>query len=604
MKLYKLSLALILGLGLITSCNDKLDISNPNQQTSETFGNTVDELEECVIAAYNHIRMEGTYARVGYTIDVTRGDEVWNASQVWYLPFDDMNDPVTDEINQWSWRDWYYTINVCNFILSHTSGDNSSLSTKMQHIKGQALFIRGLAYYNLAGYYQNPALITDYSQYGTLDGLYASNHADGDADGNAQYDRVLDQVEADFTEAMSLLPSKTEGGEWAKGRATAGAAAGYYARTLMVRHKYAEALTVLKDIMSTADGGNEKYGTYKLMANYGDNFREGSEYENNDESLFEIQFLDYGTQGVDDEWTPVNTSPNATQGSAIESNYGPGAFGGWADLSASPWLYNLFKAERTTGGSLDPRLYWTIGTYEPEWDGNAMTLGNVCYTTTMTATDFVVTNNDNGGLPIAKNTNLRTGLYDKVVTGLHDGINLRLMRYSDVLLRAAECENEINGPTADAFKWIDKVRNRAQLANLDQSKFNTKDLLFEQIANVERPKEFGCEFGRGFDLIRWGFFYAGDRLNQLKAHGAFNVWKKADFDAGKYTYTPKDPVDPSSCSKSSFNSYVQGHEFLPIFQNTLNDNPNLTGNSANKSTSNASYFSSKGWTIHQVPTNN
>ena len=413
-----------------------------------------------------------------------------------------------------------------------------------------------------------------------------------------------DQVEADFAEAMSLLPTKTKGGEWAKGRATAGAAAGYYARTLMVRHKYAEALTVLKDIMSTADGGNEKYGTYKLMANYGDNFREGSEYENNDESLFEIQFLDYGTQGVDDEWTPVNTSPNATQGSAIESNYGPGAFGGWADLSASPWLYNLFKAERTTGGSLDPRLYWTIGTYEPEWDGNAMTLGNVCYTTTMTATDFVVTNNDNGGLPIAKNTNLRTGLYDKVVTGLHDGINLRLMRYSDVLLRAAECENEINGPTADAFKWIDKVRNRAQLANLDQSKFNTKDLLFEQIANVERPKEFGCEFGRGFDLIRWGFFYAGDRLNQLKAHGAFNVWKKADFDAGKYTYTPKDPVDPSSCSKSSFNSYVQGHEFLPIFQNTLNDNPNLTGNSANKSTSNASYFSSKGWTIHQVPTNN
>ena len=35
-------------------------------------------------------------ARVGYTLDVTRGDEVWNSSQVWYMPFDDMNDPVTD----------------------------------------------------------------------------------------------------------------------------------------------------------------------------------------------------------------------------------------------------------------------------------------------------------------------------------------------------------------------------------------------------------------------------------------------------------------------------------------------------------------------------
>ena len=45
---------------------------------------------------------------------------------------------------------------------------------------------------------------------------------------------------------------------------------------------------------------------------------------------------------------------------------------------------------------------------------------------------------------------------------------------------------------------------------------------------------------------------------------------------------------------------MQGHEFLPIFQGTLNDNPNLVGNSANNSSSNASWFRSKGWTIHPV----
>lgn len=90
------------------------------------------------------------------------------------------------------------------------------------------------------------------------------------------------------------------------------------------------------------------------MDNYGDNFREGSAYENNAESLFEVQFLDYGAQGTDDEWTPVNTSPNATQGSAVESNFAPGVYGGWADISASPWLYQLFKEERTTGGNSTP----------------------------------------------------------------------------------------------------------------------------------------------------------------------------------------------------------------------------------------------------------
>ena len=580
----------MLGIGSLTSCSDKLDLTNPNQQTSGSFGYTANDLEECIIACYNHIRMEGTYARVGYNIDVMRGDEAWNSSQVWYLPFDDLNEPITDEIGQWSWRDWYYTINVCNFVLDRTQGDN--LSDQIKRIKGQALFIRALAYYNLAGYYQNPALITDYKDYSSLDGLYASNKQEGDEDGFAQYDRVLDQVEADFSEAMTLLPSRDTGGEWAKGRATCGAAAGYYARTLMVRHKYSEALTVLKAII------NGQYGTYKLMENYGDNFREGSQYENNAESLFEVQFLDYGSQGTDDEWTPVNTSANATQGHAIESNYGPGDCGGWADISASPWLYNLFKQERTTNGTLDPRLYWTIGTYENDWE--RFEYGNVCYTQTMTPDEFVVTNNNYGGLPVAKYTNLRTGLYDKVITGLHCGINLRLMRYSDVLLRAAECENEVNGPTADAFKWINQVRNRAGLADLNASKFDTKDKLFEQIANVERPKEFGCEFGRGFDLIRWGFFYNDGRIHQLWEHGAVNFWTKAKYEDGSIDFTPKDPVDEPNCDKSTYDSYKEGHEFLPIYQGTLNDNANLTGNSANNNTDNSVYFSRNGWTVHPV----
>ncbi|MFB9898197.1 RagB/SusD family nutrient uptake outer membrane protein [Hallella seregens] len=578
MKLSHISLALLMGLGTLTSCNDKLELVNPNQQTTGTFGFNANDLEESVVAAYNHIRMEGSYARVGYTIDVCRGDEAWNSSQVWYLPFDDLNAAVTSDITWWPWREWYYTINVCNFAISRCGTNNATLSQDMKRIKGQVLFLRALAYYNLAGYYQNPPLITDYASYSTLDGLYGKNNT---------YDEVLDQVEKDFQEAMTLLPARTEGGEWAKGRATSGAAAGYYARTLMQRHKYSEALAVLKDIIG------KKYGSYKLMANYGDNFREGPQYENNDESLFEVQFLDKDAQGTDDEWTPVNTSPNATQGSAIESNFAPGRYGGWADISASPWLYQLFKQERTTAGKLDPRLYWTIGTYEADWEG--FEYGNMGYRQAMTATDTVVTNNSNGGLPIAKFTNLRTGLYDKVVTGLHDGINLRMMRYADVLLRAAECENEINGPTQQAIDWINEVRRRAGLADLKLADFPTADKLFEQIANVERPKEFGCEFGRGFDLIRWGFFYSADRLQQLKEHGTFRRSLRQAKEPVSYADIAKD-----SELKCSYDTYVQGHEFLPIVQTLTNKNPNLKGNSANESTDNAAYFQQNGWTVRPV----
>jgi hypothetical protein len=203
MKLYKISLALMLGLGGMASCSDELNVENPNQQTSETFGNTAQELQEVVIGAYNHIRMEGSYARVGYTIDVTRGDEVWNSSQVWYLPFDDYDLPVTGDIGWWVWREWYYTINECNLGLSKIGAtDDAQLSDTYKQIKGQLLFLRGLAYYNLTGYFQNVPLITSYDTYSTLDGLYGTN-VPSDAS-ESQYDLVLDQVEKDFSEAIDL----------------------------------------------------------------------------------------------------------------------------------------------------------------------------------------------------------------------------------------------------------------------------------------------------------------------------------------------------------------------------------------------------------------
>lgn len=604
MKLYKYSLALLMGIGTLTSCSDKLDVTNPNQPISETFGQTAKDLEEAVIACYHHTRMEGTFARVGYAHDVVRGDEVWNASQVWYLPVDNFNEAVTDEIGAlWIWRDWYYVINISNFVITRCEeyAAEHELNDQWKRIKGQALFTRALGYYNLAGYYQNPTLILDYNQYLTLEGLQSANYEEGDTDGNAQYDRVMEQVEKDFAEAMTLLPSRDEGGEWASGRATSGAAAGFYARALMMRHKYSEALVVLKDILSSSDGGNQKYGAYKLMDDYGDNFQQGSKYENNAESLYEVQFLDYGSQGTDDEWTPVNISKSASQGHAIESNFGPQSTGGWADLSASPWLYQLFKAEKTSKGGLDPRLYWTIGTYEPEWDNYSY--GNKCFTEDMTSDAVIPTNTNNGGLPIAKWTNFRTGLYSTVVVGLKCGINLRLMRYSDVLLRAAECENEVNGPTAQAIEWINIVRRRADLADLKLADFSSADQLFEQIANVERPKEFGCEYGRGFDLLRWGFFYQDDRIQQMKEHTTYRLMSDADVEAKNYSML-KEAVSYSEISdekvKSSFDTYKAGHEYLPIFQNSLNDNPNLRGNSANNNTDNSSYFKGKGWTIHPV----
>jgi starch-binding outer membrane protein, SusD/RagB family len=579
MKLNKILTVLALTVGM-TACEDQLVVQNPNNQTTFDFGDSESELEEAIIACYNRIRLEGTFARVGYTLDAVRGDEVWNSSQQWYLEYDNLNSPGTIGIgDEWPWRDNYHVVNRANFVLSKVYDVEMSEDSR-NRIAGQALFLRSLAYYHLATYYQHVPLHLDYSDYSDLNSLYK---------GNNTQDEVFDQIEQDLTTAMEILPSRDDGGEWAKGRATSGAAAGYLARALMFRHKYAEAYVVLKDIIAG------KYGHYQLTADYGDNFKEST--ENNSESLFEVQFMDFGTGGTDEEWTPVNISPDATQGHAVESNYASQELGSWGDLAGSPWLYNLFKKEMCTDGRLDPRLYWTLVTYEPEYSAYtgintaAYPAGdprkNMVYQVEITETPL--SNNAQGGISIAKFTNARNNIYTSITNGLKCGNNIRLMRYSDILLRAAECENEISGPTQVAIDYINQVRRRVALEDLELTDFPTANHLFEQIANVERPKEFGCENGRGIDLLRWGFFYDAGRMDQLVQHGYY----KRDGTANTEELTE------ATADDSSFKYYFKGHEYLPIFQGTFNDNPNIKGNSANNNEDNGPAFLAK-WSVRPV----
>ena len=606
MKKIALVLASFTVLASLASCDKQLAVQNTNNQTTYDFGNTEADLQEAVIACYNRIRLEGTFARVGYMHDAVRGDEVWVSSNVWYSGADHLNSPGTDDIvDLWIWRDSYHVVNRCNFVLSKIGTDTENMKESYKRMRGEALFLRALAYYQLATYYQSVPKFDDYSQYGSLETIYA---------GLSSQDDILDMIERDLKEAVTLLPKRDVGGEWAKGRATCGAAAGYLVRAYMFRHNYTEALAVLKDIMNSADGGNELYGHYDLVADYGSNFKEGPEFENNEESLFEVQYMDYGTGGIDEEWTPVNISSNATQGQAIESNFTATMFGSYGDLAMSNWLYNLFKAEKCTDGRLDPRLYWTALTYEPEYDtytGVASAAypsgdprSNTVYQRTFTAEDMYLlrSHTTNGGIIVAKNTNARTNLYPTIVWGLHSGINLRLMRYADVLLRAAECENELNGPDG-ALKYINRVRARVALAPLAATGW-TKESLFEQIANVERPKEFGCENGRGVDLIRWGFFYSQERLDQIAEHSRYLFETQDDTSKKPITtanLAAKNSTSGIACTDDSYTDYYKpGHEYFPISQGVRSANPNLgSGNSANTNTDNAPAWIEKyGSTLH------
>ncbi|MDD4533871.1 MAG: RagB/SusD family nutrient uptake outer membrane protein, partial [Prevotella sp.] len=88
--------------------------------------------------------------------------------------------------------------------------------------------------------------------------------------------------------------------------------------------------------------------------------------------------------------------------------------------------------------------------------------------------------------------------------------NFPILRYADVLLMVAECENEINnGPTALSYQCINDVRQRAGITAL--SGLSQED--FRQAVKDERGMELCFEMTRHFDLIRWGDFVKN--MNEL-----------------------------------------------------------------------------------------
>lgn len=165
-----------------------------------------------------------------------------------------------------------------------------------------------------------------------------------------------------------------------------------------------------------------------------------------------------------------------------------------------------------------------------------------------------------------------------------------------MLLRAAECENEVNGPTQQAIDWINEVRNRADLSDLELSDFDTTDQLFEQIANIERPKEFGWRIRSRF---------RPHPLGLLLRQQPFETAQGTRYGTPLYSGS-KESCELQRCSKripelkSTFDTYISGHEFLPIVQQLMNNNPNLKGNSANYSTDNSTYFRESGCKVRPV----
>src|SRR5690606_32371129 len=77
--------------------------------------------------------------------------------------------------------------------------------------------------------------------------------------------------------------------------------------------------------------------------------------------------------------------------------------------------------------------------------------------------------------------------------------NIKIIRYADVILMAAEAANEL-GMTAEAVNLVNQIRSRAGLSGLSVSGQSDVRNAIKQ----ERRVEFAMEESRFYDLVRWG----------------------------------------------------------------------------------------------------
>lgn len=524
MKIFKYTLAVLISAAFTTGCDKDLEVSDPNRQTIADYWETPEHASEGVIAIYSALIVEGTYMRMLPASTDGRGDD-FSGDSPWivYTQFSNFTMPPVEVANEWPWRDHYQIVFRANQVLDRVPDIEFNDEDLKDRLLGQAYFLRGLAFFNLLTNYERISVITE-NQYNDGEYFYPEQ---------ASQEEAWAQIVSDFQNAKDRLPLSYEdvtGPDQGQiGRATWGAAAGMLGKSYLYQEMWQEAYDEFAEVMNS--------GQYDLVDDYQRNFLPGPANENNEESLFEIQYShDIGGTIVNWCCEPVNTWMNVT---ALGQTYAMTAFGGWGDFKPTQGLYEAFKEEQTVNGDLDPRLFATIASYEP---GQSTEVYNSPWPQSLPTTNIYG----------AKYTYCRVPGFTSEGGGTttYSAINYRILRYADVLLMAAETLNELGRP-GEAAPLIQQVRSRADLPDRTAEFAGmSQEELRDQLAH-ERYLELAVESIRIHDLRRWGWLDDPAKLEILKE-------RDSDFE----TYTP-------------------GNEYLPIPQRELDANPSLRPNSAN-----------------------
>lgn len=452
---------------IFISCEPNMFYENPEAETTETYYNTQEHLTYAVNAAYNVVQVIQSWARnMPYILNVRSDEALYTFKAA-------AGDPTVVQLSGYTttaahslisevYSNFYTQQFTANLALERLKANqdnafdlsNPTDKALYDRLMGEAYFLRAYSRFYLTFLFGDEIPNRDYTAK-TNEDFFA-----GPCEKGVIYQTMID----DLKKAEELLPVRSivYADEVNIGRATKGSAQMLLAKAYMGRPildgsagsgsaEWELAKATLKRLIDT----NE----YKLVNNYSDNTSEAN--ENNEESLFEIQFV---------------KSLEATVAMSIDiKNFGQNSWRqvcmtvpdpiAWWNAMPSLALYNEFERD-ASGKIIDPRAYQ--GLWIP--DGATYKYTGAIAGTTYSAQRLTYKQMFGGQDPswLGKWFGTRkNGADDNDQPDMQrGGANERILRYADALLMYAECCLE-TGDESTALEYINKVRDRAnnQLIN-------------------------------------------------------------------------------------------------------------------------------------------
>ncbi|MFZ4542897.1 MAG: RagB/SusD family nutrient uptake outer membrane protein [Saprospiraceae bacterium] len=441
-----------------------LELNPRGIKLESNYYQTRDEIFQGVVAAYDCLQWGGTAGMWAMDLGLlnTASDDCYAggsdaSDQPNWVAWDAFTLTPTLGPQSGLWNKYYSGIYRCNLILNKIEEVKNLDAVFKARTIAELKFLRAYYYFDLIRFFGNIPLITTSI---SADDIYKQKQVPA-----AQ---VYAQIEKDLKDAVATveLPETVTSAEL--GRATKGAAKALLGKVILYQNqdsRMAEAATYFEEVINS--------NIYKLEPKFEDIFKNDREW--GQESVFEINFSGNQTGGWENFTNQTEGNYNV-QFCGMRDFIGAAYSAGWGFCPVATELVDAMKN--------DPRFKSTV------IDGRALKLVGASYSAGFQNTDYFIRKY----APLAEN---------KAKSGepaLNWNNNIRVIRFADVYLMAAEALVRANGDAAKARGYINKVRARV---GLQPYAFQSGTALLELIYN-ERRFELATEGHRFFDLVRTG----------------------------------------------------------------------------------------------------